>query len=121
MSAIIEVQNDAGTPITSFNFGAVEGGAYQQAKFIAKNVGNQDASSVSLYAQRLAANDGFDFVQIAPDIEGNPGTFQSGSITIGTLAANAEYTFWVKVTIPSGTTPAGNPRQFDIITEYSGT
>jgi len=121
MSAIIEIQNDAGEPITSYNFGAVAGGAYQQAKLIAKNVGNQAASSVSLYAQRLSANDGIDFVQIAPDVGGNPGAYQVGSLVVGDLAADTEYAFWVKVTIPTGTTPAGNPRQFDIISEYSGT
>ncbi len=121
MSAIIEIQNDAGTPVTSYNLGAVAGGANQAAKFIAKNTGNQSATSVSIYAQRLASNDGFDFVQIAPDVGGNPGAYQTTALSIGTLIADAEYVFWVKVTIPSGTTPAGNPRQFDLLAEYSGT
>lgn len=123
MSANIEIQNDAGVPVTSHNFGAVRGGESQQAKFKAANVGNQLASSVSIYVQRLGGNDGLDFVKITPDAGGNPSeiNYASSPLSIGDLAAGATYEFWVKVTIPTGTTPAGNPRQFDIIAEYSGT
>jgi len=121
MSASVELQSDAGVPITVWNFGAVTGGAFTEQKFIAKNVGTDPADSVLIYAQRLVQNDGIDFITIAPDVAGNPGAYQTGSLNVGTLAADDEYAFWVKVTVPGGTTPQGNPRQFTTLVEYNGT
>jgi hypothetical protein len=121
MAATLEIENDAGTPITSSNFGAVNGGAYEEIKFILKNVGDQSATSVQLSIARLAANDGIDFAQIAEDSGGNPDSYGTTTINLGTLAADASVSFWVKITIPTGTTPAGNPRQFDVLATYTGT
>jgi hypothetical protein len=121
MPANVEIQNDAGVPITTWNFGAVGGGSYTEQKFIIENTGADQATSVGILVERLVQNDGIDFITIAPDSGGNPGTYISGTINVGTLAAGAEYAFWVKVTIPSGTTPRGNPRQFDVVVEYTGT
>ncbi len=121
MSAQVEIESDAGASLTSWNFGAVPGGSTQMQKFIAKNIGNQDATSVSIYASRLGGNDGLDFVQLALDASGNPGAFSKGTLNIGTLVAGASIYFWAEVVVPAGVTPAGNPRQFDIIAQYSGT
>lgn len=121
MSAVLEIENDAGTPITSANFGAVNGGANQALKFNVKNVGDQSATSVQLSIARLASNDGLDFAQIAEDIGGNPGPYGTVTLNLGTMIANAVISFWCKVTIPTGTTPAGNPRQFDLVATYTGT
>jgi hypothetical protein len=121
MAATIEIENDTGSPITSANFGAVDGGSSQQLKFQAKNVGDQDATSVQLSIARLASNDGLDFAQLAVDIGGNPGTFSNSPINVGTMVVGAIYVFWGKVTVPVGETPAGNPRQFDVIAVYTGT
>ncbi len=121
MAATLEIQDDTGAPITSANFGAVNGGANQAIKFTVKNVGDQSATSVQLSIARLASNDGIDFAQIAEDIGGNPGSYGTTAINIGTLATLASVDFWVKVTVPTGTTPAGNPRQFDILATYTGT
>jgi hypothetical protein len=121
MAASIEIQDDTGAPITSANFGAVDGGSNQAIKFTVKNVGDQSATSVQVSIARLASNDGIDFAQIAEDIGGNPGTYGTADLNIGTLAADASADFWVKVAVPTGTTPAGNPRQFDIIATYTGT
>jgi hypothetical protein len=121
MSAILEIENDAGTPITSANFGAVNGGAYQQLKFVLKNIGTDSATSVQLSIAQLAANDGINFVTMATDIAGNPGAFSSAAINVGTLVAAAIFTFWLRVTVPTGATPAGNPRQWDTIATYTGT
>lgn len=121
MAAILEIQDDAGNPITSSNFGAVNGGDSQAVKFKVKNVGDQSATSVQLSIARLASNDGIDFAQIAEDFGGNPGAYSTAAINVGTLIADASTDFWVKVTVPTGTTPAGNPRQFDILAIYTGT
>jgi len=121
MAASIELQDDAGNTITSFNFGAINGDAELALKFQIKNLGDSVANSVSLYAQRLNQNDGLDFVQLAKDNGGSPGTYTTAALDFGSMAANAINVFWAKVTVPLGTTPAGNPRQFDCICEYTGT
>jgi hypothetical protein len=121
MAATIEIEDDTGNPITSANFGAVNGGSYQELKFRVKNVGDQSATSVILSLARLASNDGIDFVQIAEDLGGNPSPYATTALNVGTLAANASMDFWVRVTIPVGTTPAGNPRMADIVATYTGT
>ena len=121
MAATIEIENDTGSPITSANFGAVDGGSSQQLKFQAKNVGDQDATSVQLSIVRLASNDGLDFAQLAVDIGGNPGTFSNAPINVGSMVVGAIFVFWGKVNVPVGETPAGNPRQFDVIATFTGT
>lgn len=121
MASIIELENDAATPITSFDFGVVDAGANDQAKFFLKNIGDQPATSVRVYFERIAQNDGFDFPLMAQDIGGNPDTFEAGPLVFGTVLAGISTAFWVKVTVPGGTTPAGNPRQFNTVVEYSGT
>jgi hypothetical protein len=121
MAANIEIQDDTGRALTSFNFGAVNGGANDQRKFRIQNVGNSDAVNVSLFLQRLNANDGLDYAVLAEDINGNPGEFTRNVITVGSLPAGAIKYFWAKVIVPVGTTPAGNPRQFDAVVQYTGT
>ena len=121
MAATIEIEDDTGSPITSANFGAVDGGSSQQLKFQVKNVGDQAATSVQLSIARLASNDGLDFAQITLDVGGNPGVYGTASLNLGTMIAGAVIAFWGKVTVPVGATPAGNPRQFDIISTYTGT
>jgi hypothetical protein len=69
----------------------------------------------------LNQNDGIDFAQIAEDIGGNPGSFGTAPISIGTLNPEDTVYFWVKVTVPSSTTPAGNPRQFNVVARFTGT
>lgn len=121
MAAIIEIEDDTGSPITSANFGAVDGASSQQLKFQVKNVGDQSATSVQLAIARLAANDGLDFAQIAEDVGGNPSVFGTASLNLGTMIAGAVIVFWGKVTVPLGSTPQGNPRQFDVIATFTGT
>ncbi len=121
MAANIEIQNDAGVALTSFDFGAIGGGQSGQYKFRVQNVGDTEATSVSIYLQRLSANDGIDYALIAEDIDGNPGAFAANVLNVGTLAPGAYVYFWAKVIVPAGTTPAGNPRQFDAVVQYTGT
>ena len=121
MPAQIDLENDAANPITSYNYGSIGGGISEARKFIAANSGNTDAASLSLFINRIAQNDGVDFVQIAPDVAGNPGAFSSAALVVGALAAGASVPFWVQVTVPVGTSPFGNPRQFNVIAEYTGT
>jgi hypothetical protein len=121
MAATIEFEDDALSPITSYGWGAIEDGVTLEYKFNAKNVGDQDVTGLLLYIERVTQNDGFDFPLMAPDVGGNPGTYTSSPLSPGTLVPNATYTFWIKVTVPVGTTPAGNPRQFNVRVDYRGT
>jgi hypothetical protein len=121
MAANLEIQNDVGDAITSYNFGAVNGGSYEEVRLSIENIGDTSASSVQVAVQRLAQNDGIDFASLALDVAGNPGVYSASALNLGTIAANITTYFWAKVTVPTGTTPAGNPRQFDIIATYTGT
>jgi hypothetical protein len=121
MAANVEIQSDAGVALTSLDFGAIGGNSNEQQKLRVQNIGDTEATSVSVYVQRLAANDGIDYALIAEDIEGNPGAFANNVLNVNTLAPGAYVVFWVQVTIPIGTTPAGNPREFDAVVKYTGT
>jgi hypothetical protein len=121
MASNVQLQSDAGVPVTSWNFGAIAGAADSQQKFRVENIGDQSATSVQISPVRLAQNDGVDFAQIAPDASGNPGAYSAAALVLGTMAPGDIIYFWVKATVPLGTTPAGNPRQFDIRLEYTGT
>jgi hypothetical protein len=116
----LEIENDAGTPVTTIDFGAIFGGNYDEKKLIVKNVGDTPATSVLIQASRIYQNDGIDNAFLAIDESGNPGEYTVYPITVGTLAAGATYTFWVKIVIPSGESPAGNPRQLNLIAKYQG-
>lgn len=121
MSALVTLEDDTGAGITSYNWGAVADGSALQYKFKAANTGDQNATSVIVSAERLNQNDGFDFALLALDVSGNPGAFSASSLNIGTLTPGQVVSFWVKVNIPVGTTPGGNPRQFNTLVTYAGT
>jgi hypothetical protein len=121
MAATIEFEDDAASPLTSFNWGAIQDGADSQFKFFAKNTGDQSATSVIISIARLNQNDGVDLALLAADVSGNPDTFSASPLNVGTLAPGDSVAFWLKVTVPSGTTPKGNPRQFDVVADYQGT
>jgi len=124
MASQIELQDDTGTSITNFDFGAIDGGDDLEIKFYVKNIGATSANSVRVYAQRLSQNDGIDLILMAFDNGGNPGSYistLSEGLAFGTIAAGESQPFWIKVTVPTGTTPAGNPRLFNIMVEYTGT
>lgn len=121
MAANCEIQNDAGQALSSQNFGAIDGNGSQQCKLRVQNVGNAAATSVQLLVQRLASNDGLDFAQLAEDLNGNPGTFSQDVINVGTMQPGDIVYFWAKVAVPANTTPAGNPRQFSLAVNYTGT
>lgn len=121
MAATIELENDASAPITSFNWGSIQNGASEQFKFHAKNTGDQSATSILISVTRLNNNDGIDLALLATDVAGNPGSFSASPLNIGTLAPGQSVTFWAKVLVPSGATPAGNPRQFNLQADYQGT
>lgn len=121
MAANVEVEDDTGAAITSFNWGGIQDGALLQFKFLAKNTGDVDADSVIIDAERLNTNDGVDLVLLALDVAGNPGSFSAVPLNIGTMIPGQVVAFWAKVTVPTGTTPGGNPRQFNLVVDYTGT
>ncbi len=124
MASQIELQDDTGESITNFDFGAIDGGDDLEIKFYVKNIGATAANSVRIFAQRLSQNDGLDLIMMAFDNGGNPGTYISTlaeGLSFGTIDAGVSQPFWIKVTVPSGTTPAGNPRMFNVVSEYTGT
>lgn len=121
MPSTLQFQDSSGTPITSESFGSIAGSASQQQRFRCVNIGDQPSTSVFISANRLASNDGVDFVFLALDSAGNPGAYNAQPLPLGDLAPGDIVFFWVKVTVPNGTTPSGNPRQFDVLVDYNGT
>jgi hypothetical protein len=121
MPATLIIENDALTPINTVNFGSVSGGGNQQIRMLLTNTGTVTATSVVLALTRITINDGVDYTLLAPDVSGAPGTFSQNPLTPGTLAAGAQYWFWVKVVVPVGASPQGNPRNFNIAVTYAGT
>ncbi len=121
MPATLIIENDAMTPVNTVNFGSVSGGGIQQIRLLLTNTGTVTATSVVLALTRITINDGVDYTLLAPDVSGAPGTFGTTPLTPGTLAAGGQYWFWVKVSVPVGASPQGNPRSFNIQTSYSGT
>lgn len=121
MAANVEIHDNASQAITSVNLGTINSGSFQQQKLSVTNVGNVEATSVQVYLSRTAANDGIDFALLAEDDGGNPGAFSTNVLNVGTLAPGGLHYFWIKAALSSGVTPAGNPRQFDIYAQYSGT
>jgi hypothetical protein len=121
MAANIQLQDDGQDPITYFPYGTISGGANATYKFYVKNVGDTAATSVLVSALRVDGSDGVDFVLLALDVSGNPGSYTASALSLGTLAAGDSIAIWAKVTVPSGTSPAGNPRQWSLAVDYSGT
>lgn len=121
MAAQLVLTDDAGVVIPSFGFGAIDGGSNSALKFQIMNTGDGPATSVRLSIVRLMQNDGLDFAEISRDNGGNPIEYSDQPIDFGTIAAGETIVFWARVTVPMGTTPAGNPRQFDALVEYTGT
>lgn len=60
--------------------------------------------------EALGANDGDDYLQIAPDLAGSPGTWTTDPIVIGDMAVNDLAAVWMRYNIPAGSTQVGNPR-----------
>ena len=133
MSAVIQIQDDSGNPITSANFGAIAGGAQQQLKFIVANVGDQNSTSVTIALAPLAANDGIKFAGLTTDYGGNP-YFPPGGLppysesnwptiplSFNNIAAGDSVPIWVNVAVLVGSSPAGNPRSFNLTVTYTGT
>ena len=121
MPAFLQMQSDAAVPITSWNMGAIDGGTVSQQKFLVENTGSDPAEDVEISADRLVQNDGIDFAAIAPDAGGNPGTFQTSPILVGTIAPGDIVAFWLRISVPVGTSPAGNQRLLEVGPVYNGT
>lgn len=106
--------------ISTKTFGAINDGSYVQKKLYVFNAGESDATGLQVSAERYLTSDGVDFVQVAEDSGGNPGAYSS-IIYMGELKAGEKVPFWVRIQVPVGTTPAGNPRGFELDLEYQGT
>jgi hypothetical protein len=116
----LEIENDAGTPVTVIDLGAIYPEDFSQKKFIVKNVGDTIATSVTIQTVRIAQTDGLEHAYLANDNGGNPDTYSTNPISVGTLAAGASYLFWLKISVPLGASPVGNPRIFNLTAKYQG-
>jgi hypothetical protein len=116
MSATLEFLNtDNVTVITTLDVGNVASpGTSTQTKLFLKNVGDQSATATTIAIQAIGTNDGSAFALMAPDSGGSPGTFASADLAVGTLAASAEYAFWVMISTVAGLSPDGNPRRVNL-------
>lgn len=116
MSASLEfLDTDNTTVITTLDIGNVDSpGTSTQTKLFLKNTGDQSATSTTIAIQAVGTNDGSAYALIAPDSGGSPGTFVTSPLSVGTLTAGSEYTFWVEAVLVAGITPGANPRRFNL-------
>lgn len=63
---------------------------------------------------------GYDYVELAPDVTGSPGTWQSPPLTLtesgqtaGTITASGTAYFWVRLVVPSSASP-GDRRMYNL-------
>ncbi len=61
--------------------------------------------------EAVGANDGDEFLEIAPDNSGVPGTWTTDPIVIGDMAVNDWAACWMRYNYPAGTPQVGNPRR----------
>jgi len=123
MSAILQMlAADQTTVITSLNDGNVATpGTIAAHKLGIKNNGDQDALELTLTITPVGTNDGSTYAQIAPDVAGSPGTFQTTPLSFGTLVTGATIAYWLKEVVPSGRTADQNPRRFDLVASANTT
>lgn len=121
MAANLIFLDDTLAPISTENFGSIVGGASTQLKLYISNTGTTTASATVLKQIRQASNDGVSYVECAVDSGGSPGSYTTNDISFGTILAGVNVPFWVKVALPNGVSPAGNPRLFNLELDYTGT
>jgi len=61
--------------------------------------------------EAVGANDGDEFLQIAPDVAGSPGAWTTSPIVIGDMAVNDWAACWMRYNVPADTSQVGNPRR----------
>jgi len=66
---------------------------------------------------KLVISDGGEYLQLAPDNVGSPGTYAkktsyADGINVGTLQAGESFAYWIKQVIPDGSTSVGNNRRY---------
>lgn len=117
MSAQLEFfDSDGSTIITTYNLGSVATpGSSTNKKFFVDNFGDQTAQSLTVSLEAVGTNDGDDYALLATDSGGSPGSFGVGPISLGNLSASTSIAFWTRVTLPSGITPDGNPRRYNLL------
>lgn len=76
--------------------------------------------NISAYTFTIEVRDGYSWIELAPDVTGSPGTWQSPPLTItesgetsGTITASGAAYFWFRSTLPAGATP-GDRRLFTL-------
>lgn len=116
MSAILQfLDSDDSTIITTTTLGNVDSpGTSTQKKLFLKNTGDQTSTSTTIAIQAVGTNDGSAFALIAPDSGGSPGTFGTSDLSVGTLAAGAQYVFWTECSLVAGLSPDGNLRRYTL-------
>lgn len=114
MSAALRfLDSDGATVITTVDLGDIATpGSSANKKLFAQNFGTSAATSVVVSIEAVGTNDGDDYAKIAPDLSGSPGTFGTGDVSLGTIAALAKVAFWTQAVLPAGLTADANPRRF---------
>lgn len=117
MPAELRILDDDGTTVvTTTNEGSVATpGSSTAKKFFVNNFGTGDATEVTITPEAFGTNDGIDYLYIAPDSSGSPGTFTQDPIVVGTIAPLASVPFWIQVVHPSGLTADNNPRRANVV------
>jgi hypothetical protein len=120
MSALIEfLDSDATTVITTVNEGNRPTPSTSAGhKFFVKNIGDQTAQSVAVSIEQVGTNDGYLYGQIAPDVSGSPGSWQTTPLSLSNIAAGNSTALWFREVLVGGLTPDNNPRRYNILCDY---
>lgn len=109
------LEADETTVVTTTNEGNVAtAGSSTPTQFYVNNFGTSNATEVTVSITAVGTNDGEDYLQIAEDVAGSPGTFSQDPIEMGTIAPLASVPFWIQIVQPSGLTANDNPRRANV-------
>ena len=112
---ITKYESDGITPAqSSYDEGTVKDGeATTPRRIWWKNTSSASETLESCRFRRaqVGANDGYQHLELAPDVDGAPGAWQTDPIVIGDLPVGDMVACWMRYVIPADTTQVGNPRR----------
>lgn len=114
-AALRILDTDESTIITTKNLGSINTpGQSSNVKLFVENFGDETAQDVTVSIEALGTNDGDNYAQIAPDVSGSPGTWQTADLDLGDIDTLEHTPFWTRVVLPTGLTADNNPRRYQL-------
>lgn len=107
---------DGVTIITSLYLGSVGSpGSSSPQQVILENFGDGAAANLSLAIQSVPSVDGGEWGLLAPDVNGSPGTFVAGPLSLSALQPTERVAFWTKSSVSSGQSAKAIPRRYQVL------